>query len=117
MTVLKALILGGSRGLGKALKDQIPDACSVSRKSEISIDFSKSGSVEQVLKLVEEQKPTHIFYSAGGGPHGEFFEKPVKSHEWAFQVNFFTPVAIVKNLIEKNYQGVFVYIGLSLIHI
>lgn len=111
MTVSRTLILGGSRGLGKALVDLIPDSVSVSRTSKERIDFSKEESAKAVLALVGHLKPQKILYVAGGGPHGAFFEKSMKSHRWAYNVNLFTPIQILYGLIEQGYEGEFIYIG------
>jgi len=111
MTVSRTLILGGSRGLGKALIDRIPDSLSVSRASGESIDLSKVDASVQVLKTISSFQPDRIIYVAGGGPHGAFFEKSMKSHTWAYNVNMFTPIQILYGLIDQNYEGDFVYIG------
>lgn len=107
----RALILGGSRGLGKSVAKHFEDATIVSRKSEHSIDFSKAESVEKIMKLVVEEKPEVIIYNAGGGPHGDFFSKSMQSHMWAYQVNHFTPIALSYELRKKEYKGLFVYVG------
>ncbi len=107
----RVLVLGGSRGLGLAVSGQYADSLVCSRKSEISIDLSKPESVQQTLDLVSTFKPDIIFYVAGGGPHGDFFSKPLHSHKWAYQVNYFSPLALAYELIEQKYKGVFVYIG------
>jgi len=111
MTVSRTLILGGSRGLGKALKALIPDALAVSRTSTESIDLSKETASNSVLTLVSEYEPSRILYVAGGGPHGPYFQKGIKSHKWAYAVNYFTPIQILNDLIEKSYEGEFIYIG------
>ncbi len=111
LTVSKPLVLGASRGLGLEVLRRFPDAVGCSRKSENSIDFSKEGAVSAILELIKVHNPDAIFYVAGGGPHGDFFSKPFHSHKWAYQVNYFTPVALAYELIAQNYEGVFVYIG------
>lgn len=111
MTVSRTMILGGSRGLGKAIADRIPDSFALSRKSELSVDLSKPESIGFALDQVSELKIQRIIYAAGGGPHGPFFEKSPESHAWAYNVNLFTPIGILNGLIEKGYQGEFVYIG------
>ena len=110
-TVGKCLILGGSKGLGAALKGLIPDSVDYSRSTSVKVDLSKPHAVDQVLELVRAGNFSHIFYVAGGGPHGSFFEKPFQSHEWAYRVNFFTPIQICYELIDMGYQGEFIYIG------
>lgn len=107
----RVFILGGSRGLGRALAGQFSDVLVCSRKSDLSIDFSRPESAVLIMKEVESFKPDIIFYVAGGGPHGDFLSKPLHSHQWAYQVNYFTPIALAYALIEQKYQGDFVYIG------
>lgn len=111
MTVSRTLVLGGSRGLGKALMDLNPDSLSVSRASKDPVDLSKENSAKTVLEIVQSFSPNRIFYVAGGGPHGAFFEKNMKSHMWAYSVNLFTPIQIIYGLIEQGYEGEFIYIG------
>jgi len=111
MTVSRTLVLGGSRGLGKALMDLIPDSLSVSRTSSDPIDFSKEESAALVIGRVKDFQPSEIIYVAGGGPHGAFFEKSMKSHKWAYNVNLFTPIQILYGLIDLGYKGEFVYVG------
>lgn len=107
----KVLVLGGSKGLGLALCGRYSDAVPCSRNADISADFNKMDSINKVVSLLEEYKPGVVFYVAGGGPHGDFFSKSFKSHQWAYQVNYFTPIALAYTLIEKKYKGTFVYIG------
>ncbi len=111
LTVSRPLVLGASRGLGLEVMSRFPDAVGCSRKSENSIDFSKEGAVSAILELIKVHNPDAIFYVAGGGPHGDFFSKPFHSHKWAYQVNYFTPVALAYELIAQNYEGALVYIG------
>jgi short-subunit dehydrogenase len=111
MTVSRTLILGGSRGLGKALMDLIPDALAISRTSVEPLDLSGDAAADSVLTKINDFKPDRIFYVAGGGPHGAFFEKSMKSHKWAYNVNQFTPIQILYGLIEQGYKGEFIYIG------
>lgn len=105
------MILGGSKGLGLALTDLIPDALVCSRSGEVKIDLSKAEAVDQVLELVQTGDFSHIFYVAGGGPHGPFFEKSFQSHDWAYRVNFFSPIQICYALIDRGYRGEFIYVG------
>lgn len=111
LTVPKPLILGASKGLGLEVLGRYPDAIGCSRKSDNPIDFSKSDAVEKVMALIKCHKPDAVFYVAGGGPHGDFFSKSLQSHKWAYQVNYFTPVALAYELIAQGYGGAFIYIG------
>lgn len=106
-----SFILGGSRGLGRALKGQLPDAYIFSRSEGISLDLTKEGAVALIMDHVSTQKPNRIFYCAGGGPHGFFWGKSLKSHKWAMQLNALTPLSLAEKLVAHSYQGEFVYIG------
>lgn len=105
------LVLGASRGLGKNLLEGFEGhSTGVSRTMNESIDFSKEDSPQKVLKLIERTESDLLIYCAGGGPHGSYFEKRSQSHRWAFQVNSFTPLEILKNL-EQSSIKTFIYIG------
>lgn len=111
MDPTKVLILGGSKGLGKSIAKFFKFPIRVSRQSDLSIDFSTTDAVSKIMRLVEVEKPKVIFYSAGGGPHGDFFSKNMESHMWAYHVNHFTPIALAYELIKIKYDGVFLYVG------
>jgi short-subunit dehydrogenase len=108
-----SLVLGGSRGLGRSIVNLLGSkSYSVSRSQSPSVDFSKPESIEKLKKIIDKNSDLEtIFYCAGGGPHGDFFSKPVHSHKWAFEVNFLRPIELVYYLIEKEYKGTFIYIG------
>lgn len=106
------LILGGSKGLGKTIKDEFGDkALSVSRSDEVKVDLSKPESLETLKEIIDATSFDVIFYCAGGGPHGDYFSKPSHAHEWAYQVNFFRPTEIAHYLKSISFKGLFVYIG------
>ncbi len=111
LTVFKPLILGASCGLGFELLNRYPDAVGCSRSLKNSVDFSKQEAVKKVMKFFHDHEPDAIFYVAGGGPHGDFFSKPFSSHRWAYEVNYFTPIGLVYELMARKYNGVFIYIG------
>lgn len=102
-------IFGGSGGLGQALAKELLlfkseshlKAYNFSRRPsnfdyDIKCDLSKTKeSLEIFKKQFEELNPTAIFFLAGGGPFGSFVDKEFKDHEWALNVNFITPLAMI----------------------
>lgn len=106
-------ILGGSRGLGRALYEKLffseTDAQFLlsSRKiKEASIkdstrtqilatDFSITPVPEIFLNVLSVFDPTHIIYTAGGGPYGPFEKKKWSDHQWALNVNFLFPAQLL----------------------
>lgn len=76
-----------------------------------SCDFSKKDLRADFLKDLESFSPERIFYFAGGGPFGPFADKNIQSHEWAYEVNFLFPAALLHwalSLEKKPVQIVFV---------
>lgn len=107
----KSLVLGASSGLGACLLDLLPEnslAASRNNNKGSKLDLSTPESYEEVSRLVKKENVSRLVYVAGGGPHGEFFSKPWHSHEWAFNLNAFTPIKIIENLPDTVD---FVYIG------
>ncbi len=100
----KVAILGASRGLGQALAEEIHEqfsACEfllISRTepavlktlsaSWVRRDLAKPAEQAGLFEDLELFQPTQILYTAGGGPHGKFAEKDIKSHLWATEVNY-----------------------------
>jgi len=106
------LILGGSKGLGLAIKNELGDiALSISRSDEIKVDLSKPDSLGIVKEVIQSKPFDTIIYCAGGGPHGDYFSKSIQSHYWAYQVNFFRPIEIADYLKSISFKGLFVYVG------
>ena len=109
---VKFLVLGGSKGLGQAIANQLGEGgIVVSRSKGVEIDLSESKSFSRVKSLITNNSFETIIYCAGGGPHGEFFSKPLHAHKWAFEVNFLRPIEIAYYLKSINYKGLFIYIG------
>lgn len=110
----ESLVLGGSRGLGQSLFQKLSKqhkCVALSRSTDPKLDLTQSDSMQIFKKEVQENSFSHIFYVAGGGPHGPFFDKPLHSHKWAFELNYFKPVEIAYYLKSILFKGVFVYIG------
>ena len=96
----RIVILGASRGFGRALSLQIsidyPKGMQLllSRQQPapgIQVDLSKSEGQERSWREILNFRPSHILYVAGGGPFGNFYAKPLHSHEWTLEVNFLSP--------------------------
>lgn len=101
------LVLGGSRGLGAALleqlKLQVKDVKSISRKSELKADFSKSENWTSLVNQIREMNSHRIIYCAAGGPYGSFAKFDWKDHQWALKVTFEFPAFLLHSLLrEKN---------------
>ena len=122
-------ILGSSKGLGyqtyRLLHGQYPEAdfLCVSRKIQqvelydrtqiLTADFSKSPVDPNIFETIRNFHPTDIIYSAGGGPYGFFQDKKISDHEWAMNVNFMFPMALVKNLADLQMRQM-IFIGSSI---
>ena len=116
-TKKRYLILGASKGLGyqtyKTLWRQRPQAefLLVSRKIAETViedrtevlqqDFSKLPVAENFLNTLHSFQPTHFIYCAGGGPYGFFQDQKLSAHEWALNVNFIYPMALLHALAQK----------------
>lgn len=99
----RLLLLGASRGLGKAFEEALKTSSnatsiqiySLSRKTMPSFDFANSSQWEAVKDFTMNFNPTRIFYFAGGGPYGPYAQKEWKDHEWSFKVNFLFPAFLL----------------------
>jgi short-subunit dehydrogenase len=120
----KVMILGGRRGLGKAVselwKHHYPESEIVvtSRQEWTSPlfktlrgDFSKDADVESFLQKLEEWQPQRVFCFAGGGPFGPFSEKNLKDHEWALKVSLLSPLRLLYGFMKSCPQGQWIMTG------
>lgn len=100
----RVLVLGGSRGLGKALVDHFQtnkiSVESLSRKSVHSFDFSKTESWPEIVEKIRALQPTRIFYCAAGGPYGDFQKYEWKDHAWSLRVTFELPAYLIHQLLK-----------------
>ncbi len=118
----KWLLLGASRGLGKSFfnfaKIQgAPELVRMSRRSEISRDFSKPGNFTEICQTIANLQAERIFYFAGGGPYGNFQDKAWKDHQWALNVNFVFPAFLLYHIIQSSHLSALkqiIFIGSSI---
>lgn len=97
-------ILGASRGLGKATVELLKEhneLLLISRKSELSHDFSKEDEWPQIIQEVHDFDADVLIYTAGGGPFGPYQDKEWKDHKWAFKVNFEFPAYLILRLMNE----------------
>ena len=92
----KWVLLGASRGLGKAFAEVSPVPVQIwSRRVENSWDFSRQEDFEEKFMRMMQFEPSRIFYFAGGGPHGLFESKNWRDHDWSWNVNFVFPARLL----------------------
>jgi 3-oxoacyl-[acyl-carrier protein] reductase len=94
---MKAIVLAGSKGIGKGISDQLQSICDdVISTSSSDLDTS---NIEQVKSFVEKKKETDILVlNTGGPPAKNFFD--VTEEEWLKYYNqlFYSFVYILQNL-------------------
>ena len=105
----RILVLGGSRGLGAALvqglQSQKTEAISLSRKSPLSVDFSKADRWSEIFQKIQELSPNRIIYAAAGGPFGPFEKFEWKDHAWSLKVTFEFPAALIHFLMQEKLES------------
>lgn len=126
----KVAFLGCSRGLGRAVLDKWDrndNVLLVSRKIELlqkvarefahsqirQCDLTNEGNLADLVELLIQSEVQKIFYFAGGGPHGLFEQKKWTDHEWAFKLNFLSPLKILHTLMREGTLKQFVVVGSS----
>ncbi|MBK9294248.1 MAG: SDR family NAD(P)-dependent oxidoreductase [Oligoflexia bacterium] len=133
------VIIGASRGLGKALsffiKEHLPGAKQillVSRKIDlltanaeklkaqfeevktIKADMSMSADVFDLTHAIKSFNADIVIYSAGGGPYGEFVKKDWKDHQWAIDVGLKAPMQLLHSWLSfrnPTEAGRFIIVG------
>jgi len=121
----RVAILGASKGLGLSLTKEIlfnsnSQLWISSRKIEelkhnpvfnkelqkikmFPMDFTKPEAINLIVNSLKEFKPNQIIYCAGGGPYGNFHQKPWHSHLWTFNLNLLFPTQLLHHILsEKN---------------
>ena len=113
-------IIGASRGLGAAivrLKPADTTILAISRNRErltmLQDEVGDSVQIfpadvtsefDAILASLQEFRPSHVFYLAGGGPYGEFQKKAWKDHVWAWEVTFLAAARLVHALLNDSPQ-------------
>ena len=98
---MKAIVLAGSRGIGKGISDELNLICDeVISTSSSDLDTS---NIEQVKEFVSEQQETDILVlNTGGPPAKDFYD--ITEDEWFKYYNqlFYSFVYILQNLNIKD---------------
>ena len=94
---MKAIVLAGSKGIGKGITDQLNLICDeVVSTSSSDLDTS---NINQVKNFISAQKETDILILNTGGPPAKDFFK-ITQDEWLKYYNqlFYSFVYILQNL-------------------
>lgn len=118
MQFKKIVLLGASRGLGRATYDflnhhhsesqyllvsrKIKDELNSAHTKTLQADFADLEHIEQVIQQIKIFNPTEIVYFAAGGPYGNYQEKKWKDHEWAFRVSFMFPAQLLHLILSQS---------------
>ena len=109
----RAIVLGGSRGIGKAISDSLKTInCDVFAASKEDIDTS---NLEHVKKFVDTQKETDILVLNTGGPAAkEFFD--ITENDWnKYHNQLFLGFCLILQKIKINQGGYIFLISSSVI--
>ena len=103
----KAIVLGGSRGIGKAISDNLEKlGCDVKSFSSKQVDTSKKKDIETLL---ENHKETDILVlNTGGPPAKDFFEITESDWEKYYFQLFYSFVKILQEI--KIRDGGYVFL-------
>ncbi|PIS11186.1 MAG: hypothetical protein COT73_05330 [Bdellovibrio sp. CG10_big_fil_rev_8_21_14_0_10_47_8] len=113
------ILMGASRGFGRAFLQRVlslsskPRLLVIARKAtslgELGVgvrtlnwDFADRTRWADLAQLIGQEKPTRLFYFAGGGPFGNFSEKKWTAHEWAMDVTFHCPSFLLHHLMADK---------------
>lgn len=118
----KAMIFGGSGGLGGAILEYAPahfkdlELHESSRRSKAHpLDLTKVDDQLKAAGLLQSQGFDLVIYCSGGGPFGDFTSKEWKDHHWALQLNLVAPALLIYHWLvsrkEAKSDGKFVVVG------
>jgi len=109
----KAIVMGGSRGIGKAISDSLKEiGCQVISTSKKDLDTSDLSSVK---KFVNNNKDTDILVlNTGGPPAKEFFS--ISEEEWQkYHNQLFLGFSLILKNMTVNPDGYIFLISSSVI--
>ena len=109
----KAIVLGGSRGIGKAISDSLKSIdCDIFAASKDDIDTS---NLESVKKFLENHKETDILVLNTGGPQAKEFSD-VTEDDWnRYHNQLFLGFCLILQKIRINEGGYIFLISSSVI--
>ena len=109
----KALVLGGSKGLGKSIAIELKKSCQhVKAFSSKDIDTSKISSVKKFLKTY---KSADILILNSGGPRPISFDKLDEKIWYQYFNQLFLSFCLILQEIKINKNGYIFYISSSII--
>jgi short-subunit dehydrogenase len=126
----KIFILGARRGLGREIlqlwhQQRPQDLLWASSRREFALekitpllcDLTNADHIKNLLQIFDKEKPTRVFYIAGGGPYGRYADKDLKDHQWSFQLNFLTPAQLLYEFLKADFTTQFIAVGSNIAEI
>ena len=109
----KAVVLGGSRGIGKAISDALKTIdCQVFSASRKDIDTSNLDSVKSFLEI---HKETDILVLNTGGPEAKEFSEVTEDDWKKYHNQLFLGFCLILQKIKVNNEGYIFLISSSVI--
>jgi len=110
---MKAIVIGGSRGIGKAISDSLKSiGCNTISTSKNDIDTS---SLDSVKNFIENNKTTDILVLNTGGPPPKEFNSIIEEEWLKFHNQLFLGFCLLLQKISINDDGYIFLISSSVI--